>query len=112
MATKLDVEPANFIRLDIFPGAVHPTGPEHPALGEEFRVIVTDNYFYAIMEATSGILFRIKEPLVSFSGSNKTGYTVETTEGIYHVRRADNCGCGSRLRGIFPFAGVPFESQL
>lgn len=108
----LDVEPAAYYSLDLFPASVNVGGPEGILLGEEFRVIVTDNYFYVFQEVGDRPEILVKEPLTLFEGSNKTGYTVTTTMNIYYVRRAPNCGCGSRLRGVSIFSGVPHESYL
>src|SRR4029453_6425121 len=109
MAWKIDVEPANFIWIDLFPAEVHAGGENEPPMtDQEQRVIVTDNHFYVIADTLDGPQAVIKEPLVEFDGSNKTGYTVTTTlENTYYFKRAANCGCGTRLRGIFPFDGVP-----
>lgn len=112
MAYTLDVVPANFLYLDIFPGSVFTGGPEKPSIGDEYRVIVTDNTFYVLHDTFDGPQSLIQEPLVSFEGSNKLGYTVVTETETYHVQRATNCGCGSRLRGVHPFIGVPYISQI
>jgi hypothetical protein len=107
--TIMDLEPAAFISLDLFPASVQ-TG--NVVIGEEFRAIVTDNYFYVLEEIGTGPSLKIKEPLVLFEGTNKTGYTVTTDKNVYSITRAANCGCGSRLRGVMPFPGVPHVSQL
>jgi hypothetical protein len=108
MATNLDFEPAEYIQIDLFPAIVHPDRQEEPAIGEEMRAIVTDNYFYAIQEVDGVASFAVKEPLVEFDGSNKLGYTVTTENGAtYYFNRALNCGCGTRLRGIKVLPGVP-----
>jgi hypothetical protein len=112
MAYTIDVEPAQYLQLDIFPASVFPGGEENPSLGDELRAIVTDNYFYVIHDTISGPQLLIKEALVLFEGSNKTGYTVTTEESKYFVKRALNCGCGSRVRGIHPFPGVPHIAHL
>lgn len=112
MAFTIDVEPAIHIQMDLFPASVRPGGEEGTPIGEELRVIVTDNYFYVIDDTIDGPAAIIKEPLESFDGSNKLGYTVTTTQGnTYYFSRALNCGCGSRLRGLHPFAGVPWVAR-
>jgi hypothetical protein len=30
-----------------------------------------------------------------------------TSNHAFLITRAPNCGCGSRIRGLYPFAGVP-----
>lgn len=109
MAFTIDVEPAEFIWLDLFPAKI--ASELFQPIHEEYRVIVTDNYFYLIDDTIDGPQAIIKEPLTDFSGSNKEGYTVSTETGSYLVQRALNCGCGSRLRGLHPFAGVPFVAR-
>lgn len=113
MAFTLDVEPAAFIYLDLFPAkfSVH-EGYEFQPKHEEYRIIVTDNRFYIIDDFPEGPAVAHTLPLTAFEGSNKTGYTVTTPDVVFHVERALNCGCGSRLRGLHPFMGVPFVSQL
>lgn len=108
----IDVEPADYIQLDIFPGELYLDTKEGAPIGDQYRIIVTNNYLYVIEDTINGPQPTIKSPISSFEGTNKIGYTVDTPDGVYYVKRAQNCGCGSRLRGIHPFAGVPFISQL
>lgn len=110
---KIDVEPANFIWIDLFPAEVRPGGvQEAPMTDQELRVIVTDNHFYVIQDTIDGPAAVIREPLIEFDGSNKLGYTVTTSlDNTYFFQRANNCGCGTRLRGVFPFEGVPLAPR-
>lgn len=110
MAYTIDVEPADFIWLDLFPAKISQSATFQP-VHEEYRVIVTNNYFYLLDDTIDGPQAIIKEPLKDFSGSNKVGYTVTTETDTYLVERAINCGCGSRLRGLHPFAGVPYAAR-
>lgn len=103
----LDVEPANEVWLDLFPAKVYDETLEFVPVHEEYRVIVTDNHFYLIDDTIDGPKVIISEPIESLYGSNKAGYRIYTTYRHYIVERAQNCGCGSRIRGLFPFAGVP-----
>lgn len=105
MAKDFDLPRPEFIQLDLFPASVND-------MGEELRVIVTDSVFYVFDETLTGPEAVIQEPLVSFEGTNITGYTVVTETNTYAVARALNCGCGSRLRGIHPFPGVPHAAHL
>lgn len=112
MAFSIDVEPAQYIQIDLFPAAVRIGSPSEVPISDELRVIVTDNYFYVIDDTIDGPAAVIKEPLAEFDGSNKTGYTVVTENGdTYFFVRSTNCGCGSRIRGLFPFSGVPFIAR-
>jgi hypothetical protein len=101
----IDVQPATVVWLDIFPAKIDSDvwEPKH----EEYRVIVTDTYFYIIDDTIDGPKAIVTLPTVAFEGDHKIGYTVTTPEGSFHIIRAQNCGCGSRIRGIFPFAGIP-----
>lgn len=103
----LDVEPANEVWLDIFPAKVYDESGEFVPVHEEFRVIVTDNRFYLIDDTIDGPKVIISEGLVAYEGSVQTGYYATTDHRRFHVQRAQNCGCGSRIRGLHPFAGVP-----
>lgn len=111
MAIELNVRPANFISLDLFPAKLTTENGTFVTSHEEYRVIVTDNAFYLFDDTLEGPQAVISDPLVSFDGDNKTGYTVTTETDVYHIERALNCGCGSRLRGLHPFAGVPYAAR-
>lgn len=103
----LDVEPANEVWLDLFPAKIYDETLEFVPAHEEYRVIVTDNRFYVIDDTIDGPKVIISEPLEQFLGSNREGYRIYTEYRHYLVERAPNCGCGSRIRGLHPFAGVP-----
>ena len=107
MAFTIDVYPANAVWLDLFPAKITTVEGLFVPVHEEYRVIVTDTYFYIIDDTVDGPKAIVAEPTIQFEGTNKTGYTVVTPTQIFLVSRAPNCGCGSRIRGIFPFAGVP-----
>lgn len=128
MKSTLDTEPAKYIRLDLFPADVYEiiettnedstdesveleVTTEHEFMAKELRVIVTDNYFYAIIDTINGPDFMVKEPLLSLSGSSREGYTVTTETSSYYIKRSTDCGCGSRLRSIHPFRGVPYVAK-
>lgn len=111
MAFTVDVEPAEFIWLDLFPAKILSEMGTFEPKHEEYRVIVTDNYLYILDDTIDGPQAVVKEPLMDFSGSNKEGYAVTTVNDVFRVERATNCGCGSRLRGVQPFAGVPFVAR-
>jgi hypothetical protein len=113
MPWSVDTEPANLIYIDLFPAQVSIGSVNEPPLDDqELKVIVTDNYFYVFHDTPPGPETMIKEPLVEFDGNSKEGYTVTTTLGhTYYFRRAENCGCGSRLRSVRPFDGVPMPPR-
>jgi hypothetical protein len=98
---------ANHIKLDLFPATVVVDGV---SLGEDLKAIVTDGHFYIFEDTLTGPDVTKQEVLVSFEGTNLTGYTVVTEQNTYHVSRSAGCACGSRLRGIHPFSGVPREA--
>lgn len=95
-----DLPPAKFRRLDLFPAQVSD-------LPGNKRVVATDSYLIIIGE---GPQIESVEALVDFTGSNKTGWQAEVEEGkTYQIKRAQGCGCGSRLRGLKIYAGVPLR---
>lgn len=98
---------ARHIKLDLFPATV--TTSDGTVLGEDLKAIVTDSTFYIFEDTLEGPTYTKEEVLVSFEGTNKTGYTVVTEQDTYHVARSLGCACGSRLRGVHPFSGVPRE---
>lgn len=102
----IEVQPANIVYLDLFPAKIE-TVADFPTPHEEFRVIVTDAHFYIIDDTIDGPKAVLTTEYVEFAGNNKEGYTVVTNERVFKITRANNCGCGSRIRGLHPFAGVP-----
>jgi hypothetical protein len=94
----------NSVQLDLFPAHVTLDGE---VLGIALRVGVTDSHFYLFEDTLDGPDIVRTEDLVKFEGTNKTGYTITTSENTYYVVRSADCGCGSRLRGIHPFYGIP-----
>ena len=107
MTGTLQTDPANYVWEDIFPATIESEAfqPTH----EEYRVIITDSHFYIMDDTINGPDFIFRSPLQDLSGHRKSGLTVVTDAGTFIVRRATNCGCGSRLRGIYPFSGGPFQ---
>lgn len=96
---------ASFIRLDLFPASVTVNGTDEysPA-----RAIVTDDAVHVYMDAQGGPAEVYTARLDDFSGRRTTGYSAVASDGDnVQINRASGCGCGSRLRGFRPFAGVP-----
>jgi hypothetical protein len=112
---SLELKEAKFIRLDLFPAAILEVSNPHTAelVSKDMRIIITDDMVYIFKEGMQGPEIHYSSWLNEFTGSNREGYVVTTAAGqIFNVSRAANCGCGSTLRGYFPFPGVPFVSQL
>jgi hypothetical protein len=99
---NFDLYPAEFVYLDLFPAVVTEL-TDDVALGDELRVVVTENYLYVLRDTPDGPEMFSQEPLRDFAGDNKTGYTIQTEFNRYYVKRAPNCGCGASLRGITLF---------
>lgn len=112
MAFTLTLDPAAYINLDLFPATVRSESGTFVPTHEEYRVIVTDSHFYVIDDTINGPDAIVRVGLVEFAKTGKKEYTVTSDTDTFYIERATNCGCGSRLRGIHPFAGVPFISQL
>lgn len=110
MALQID-KPAEFIRLDLFPTKIVDTF-SGKNLGEEFRVIITNDHVYFFIDGGVSPKIFFDAPLVDFSKEVKIGYIVETEDNIYEISRASNCGCGTSLRGFYPFLGVPYRRQV
>jgi len=103
----IQVQPANGIRVDAFPASVDVEGS---SLGDQYRVIITDSHLVVLEDSGTGPRVAIELPYTSFEVNAKVGWSVtagyDNTE--YVIKRVFHCGCGSRLRGIHPFGGVPF----
>lgn len=107
-----DLEPADFIRLDLFPSLVIDRTSEPPIqLGDQIKVVITHNAIYGFVDGPTGKPITLfKEYLEEVSGDNKTSYIVSTaSEKILEITRAQHCGCGSTLKGYFPFPGVAYR---
>lgn len=101
----------DFIRLDLFPATVieHQTGDEIPVTYDKCRVFVTNDEVRIYQDAYGGPQIVIDGPLFDFSGDNKVGWTAQIDGGpLLSISRSRGCGCGSMLRGINPFPGVPY----
>ncbi len=108
---SLSVRPATFLRLDLFPATVErideESGEYTLVSTEAVRAIVTNDTFYVFIDGELGPEITMEEYISDFSGTNIIGYTVITADDSeYKITRAKHCGCGSRLRGFFPFPGV------
>ena len=99
------------IRLDLFPATVveHAPGDETPTTRDKCRVFVTNDAVYVYQDAYGGPQVVIEGPLYDFSGNNKVGWSAQIDDGpLLDISRSRGCGCGSLLRGINPFPGVPY----
>lgn len=108
---SLEVEPAQYIQIDLFPAQVEVDGD---SLGEDNKIVVTDNMVYVIKHGPVDpyIVFQAPTTRALFDRTSITEYTVGTTDGhVVTFRRARNCGCGNRLRGVHPFPGIPYAPQ-
>jgi hypothetical protein len=105
---SFDLHPAEFLYLDLFPAVVTEL-TDDVALGDELRVVVTENYLYVLRDTPDGPEMLTQEATRDFSGTNKTGYTIETVFNRYYVKRAPNCGCGASLRGIHLFPSAVYK---
>lgn len=108
---KIELDPCRFYYLDLFPARVRRYTAADIPQGEEFRVIVTDNRVYVLDENDQGPYIHSQSELSSFARKTDGSYSVRTPDGDYFIERADNCGCGARLRGLHPLVGVLHISQ-
>lgn len=111
----MEIKPAEFIRLDLFPAQIIINSNEGviAAVQGDARVIITNDMAYIFQDGPTGKPEAVfGEYLEEFEGSNREGYTVTTATGnVLVVTRSKGCGCGSMLRGFFPFPGVPFRFE-
>lgn len=99
---------AAYLRLDVFPGTavVNQTTVYTPA-----RVIVTDDSVYVYMDSENGPTSVYSARLADYVGDRQSGEATSDEGDTVIISRASHCGCGSRLRGFHPFAGVPMMAQ-
>lgn len=103
-------KPAKFIRLDLFPAKIV-NKQSMDILGEEFRVIITNDHMYFFIDGGDHPIIHSDYILSEFEKIPKVGYSVETDSQSFEITRASNCGCGSGLRGFYPFLGVPYKKN-
>lgn len=111
-----DVPDAAYIRLDLFPALIEGEGSNLPGnppgnVWDARRVVVTDSYLHVFSDSPTGPVLTYSGALVDFAGRNTIGWDVQTEDLTLKVKRSKGCGCGTRLRSIFPFMGVPFIAQ-
>jgi hypothetical protein len=96
-----------FIRYDQFPTTVT-VGEQkfHPA-----RTVVTDDSLYVFMDSSSGPAKVYEARLDDYGGSGRTRSALTSDGDSVHIAKATGCGCGSLLRGLMPFPGVPMGPQ-
>lgn len=102
---------AQFIRFNLFPLLVRVKSPTDEILAEypTTRTIVTDDEVIVYVDSSEGPRIAYQERIDDFEGNAKIGWTVHVSDGnTVTVDRTSGCGCGSRLRGLNPFPGVPF----
>lgn len=106
MTSIQDLPAANYIRLDLFPADISGIDTEV----SDKKVLVTDQHLLVIVQEPSGPSILIKEPLDEYFGRKKgeAHWSLTTESGtLVGITRASGCACGSRLRGINPYPGVP-----
>lgn len=97
------------IKLDSFPITLYKGvagGEGNVVLFEETRLIVTNDYIYAILMGDTGPYFALQEELVEFEYIPKVGYQINGANLDYLGVTSGSCGCGSRLRGMRLLPGV------
>jgi len=109
MTTIDELPSAAFIRLDLFPATI--SGPSvDGGVINDARVVATDSYLIGVIETREGFVVAYLEELDSFSGRPTTGYTATSPSGDeVLVKRSGGCGCGSKLRGLRLYPGVPYS---
>lgn len=102
--------PAEQIKLDLFPARVLTSGEDPELLFRESRIIVTDAHYYIFLEGGEGPVVAQSGTYTEFAGQNSTGWTL--TDPDITIFRDAGCACGTSLRGIHPFAGVPHARYI
>lgn len=109
--TEFDLPTAAYIRLDLAPAILRGASLPNGVLDKR-RVIITDAFVYVFSDAAGGPVLSFTWELVDITGRPSTGYDVTIDDGeVIHIRRSGTCLCGSKLRGIRPFPGVPHQAM-
>lgn len=100
---EFELPGAQFLRVDLFPAEIE----TDLGIRGDKRVVVTDTHFLVFADSPIGPVLAYNSPLVDFEGSNKVGWTATTETEVFKFKRAQSCGCGSRLRGVRIYPGTP-----
>lgn len=98
------------IRYDLFPAQIaDPDTPAVPIRGR-LRVVIGGSEVFVFAETPQfpGLALLRRVPMRAISGAPATGFLVSVadSEETFLVQKDPGCGCGSRLRGMQPFANV------
>lgn len=105
------------IKIDLFPANLYKYSEEgeKALLIENCRLVVTNDYIYAIIMGDTGPVFALVEELVDFEFVPKEGFSIAGAHFDYLGEAVGSCGCGSRLRGMRLLPGVghinPYKTQ-
>lgn len=109
--TELQLPPAVYLRLDLSPAKITGASIANGVL-EKRRVIVTDAYVVVYVDTPEGPKISNVWELVSFEGRATTGWTATVDDGdVINISRSTGCLCGSKLRGVRAYPGVPFNAM-
>lgn len=116
MSANIEAPPAQYVRLDLFPAVISTKDPANPLPNTQLggvldskRVIVTDTKVLIFADSPTGPILLHDWNLVDITGKSTVGWTIETEDRLILVRRSGGCGCGSRLRGLRPYPGLPYQ---
>lgn len=111
MSNEVEFSPTTkHIKLDMFPAILYKgsAGAEDNTLvHKDIRLIVTNDYIYAIMMVGTGPVIVHQEELIEIEYIPKSGFQISGANFDYLAVNAGNCGCGNRLRGMRLLPGVP-----
>lgn len=112
LPNNIQVPEAHYIRLDLFPAFLQGDSLPDTLPGgvlDGKRIIITDTYVLVFSDSPIGPVLQHTWTLIDMSGRHTTGWEVQTEEHNFRVNRSTGCGCGSRLRGLFPYTGLPYQ---
>ena len=98
------------IKIDMFPAILYKgtVGAEdNTVVLKDIRLIVTNDYIYAIIMEGTGPVIAHQEELIEIEFIPKVGFKINGANFDYVAVNAGNCGCGNRLRGMRLLPGVP-----
>jgi len=95
------------IQISLFPAEYTVDGV--PSTDNANKIVLTDSNLYIIRDSINGPYVHFSMPATrdQFDRPSVRVYTVTTDDHVVTFSRATSCACGSRLRGVNPFRGLP-----
>lgn len=99
---------ASFLYVDLFPAELiqAPHRGDLPS-HQEYRIIVSDSNIILLQDGNPADVILVDD--LEAIEKHKGTYTATSPQGDYVFSRAQNCGCGNRVRGFRKYEMLPYN---